>query len=254
MNVTRRLIEILGAATMTHAQWLDELFQPTSLGAIRQKILWRLRSKIHETYRHMHDLEQIEIDVLNSLHTMLSRMDREPESQQLCSILYVIIDSKILDSIRSVNRRKRSHLTLQMEDMESVVSVRTGPDEEVQFEELKRLLLEQLEPRIRQVIQLRLIGNSNQQIADILGRSTRTVERAVHDSETVVARLFGLSLNSYRDKTRQDRTGLRTQDSGLRTQDSGLRTVIRTFLIILVNRCRPLLKAAFFNSNGARSL
>jgi hypothetical protein len=77
MNVPLRLIEILGAATMTHAQWLDELFQPTRLGAIRQRILWRLRSKIQETCRHMHDLEQIEIDTLYSLHTMLSRMDRE---------------------------------------------------------------------------------------------------------------------------------------------------------------------------------
>jgi hypothetical protein len=36
MNVPRRLIERLGAATMTHAQWFDELFQPTRLGAIRQ--------------------------------------------------------------------------------------------------------------------------------------------------------------------------------------------------------------------------
>ena len=202
---------------MTHAQWLDELFQPTRLGAIRQRILWRLRSKIHETCRHMHDLEQIEIDVLNSLHTMLSRMDREPDTQQLHSIVHVVIDNKVLDSIRSVNRRKRSHLSLQMEDMESVVSERTGPDEEVQFEELKRLLLVQLEPQIREVIQLRLLGNSNPQIADLLGRSIRTVERAVRDSETVVAKLFGLSLNSYRDKTRQDKT---RQDSRLKTQDS----------------------------------
>lgn len=193
---------------MTRAQWLDELFQPTRLGAIRQRILWRLHLKIHETCRHMHDLEQIEIDVLNSLHTMLSRMVREPDTQQLHSVVRVVIDNKVLDAIRSVNRRKRSHLTLQMEDMESVVSDRTGPDEEVQFEELKRLLLEQLEPRIREVIQLRLLGNSNQQIADILGRSIRTVERVVRDSETVVAKLFGLSLNSYRDKTR-----LQTQDN-----------------------------------------
>jgi DNA-directed RNA polymerase specialized sigma24 family protein len=237
---------------MTHAQWLDELFQPTRLGAIRQRILWRLRSKIHETCRHMHDLEQIEIDVLNSLHTMLSRMDREPDTQQLHSIVHVVIDNKVLDSIRSVNRRKRSHLSLQMEDMESVVSERTGPDEEVQFEELKRLLLVQLEPQIREVIQLRLLGNSNPQIADLLGRSIRTVERAVRDSETVVAKLFGLSLNSYRDKTRQDKT---RQDSRLKTQDSRLKTIIRTFLIIILdNLCRPLLKVAFFNCNGERSL
>ena len=77
MNVPLRLIERLGAATMTHAQWFDELFQPTRLGAIRQRMLRRLHLKIHETCRHMHDLEQIENDTLYPLHTMLSRMDRE---------------------------------------------------------------------------------------------------------------------------------------------------------------------------------
>jgi hypothetical protein len=54
MNVPRRLIERLGAATMTHASG--------SMSSFSQQGLVR-SARIQETCRHMHDLEQMEIGI-----------------------------------------------------------------------------------------------------------------------------------------------------------------------------------------------
>jgi RNA polymerase sigma factor (sigma-70 family) len=99
-------------------------------------------------------------------------------SDDLWALLCAIAITKVREQVRFHGRMRRN--IGREAGLEQAVSVPAGespPDEQVLFEDSFRTAMEELSGAERQIVELRLAGETQVAIAETLGRSERTVRR-----------------------------------------------------------------------------
>ncbi len=196
----------------------------------------------------LYDFEQIENDVLFDLYRALSGRENRPCDNEILSILYAIADYRTLDSIRASNRRKRRsfHSNAGLGIAGEIEDPCPSPAHAVEVQDLLRSVLDMMRPRVLQIVQLWIDGETTKSISMSIGLGIRSVERELREFRTLVDAMTrtnpkrhfrGLHLNcdqsqgkarqgkakqnetkrnetkrnkTRQDKTRQDKTSLGT--------------------------------------------
>ena len=168
------------------------------------------------------DTEQLANATVFKLIRWLSKQDAESillprDVDCVCRMIAKRIASQ---AIRDATRHKRRHIisALRFEDYvgESYTTSEADPQQIAMQNELVEMVMDSLEAPEARLLELKLHGWTNSEIADHIGTTIRQIQSLFVGIRKKLSRHFALRIRT------QD-TGLRTQDTGLRTQDSGLR-------------------------------
>ncbi|MCA9239842.1 MAG: hypothetical protein KDA37_06570 [Planctomycetales bacterium] len=170
--------------SVTH--WLDGLRQGDSLAAqeLWNRYFARLASVAHSRLKHLArelSSEDIALSALKSV--MLGvRKDRYPDltdRNSLWPLLVTITARKSVSEQRRQLAQKRSRaLECRMEDLRDYIGVEPSPEFALEVaDELENLVRQLNDPLLRIVVERKLGGFSNAEIAEEFGCSIRTVIR-----------------------------------------------------------------------------
>jgi RNA polymerase sigma factor (sigma-70 family) len=117
---------------------------------------------------------------------------------ELCRFIYVVAHHVVCDSVRKVRRRKcrREVVSRPTEALDALASkAGASGEEEVMerdaFGEASRVISRHYPPVYQEVVHLRyVVGLTIREIASLLDRSTRTVERMLTSARAVIAKEY----------------------------------------------------------------
>ena len=120
----------------------------------------------------------VKFDAANSQH---SRVDHVTEIGQVWAHLFRATERRVVDAYRAARRKKRGAArTVNVSDLPDGIEGTDpdlGPEAATEMADLVEQALARLEPRERQVTELKLfVGHTMQEIADMLGVALRTAE------------------------------------------------------------------------------
>jgi RNA polymerase sigma-70 factor (ECF subfamily) len=185
------LVELFRAGDQQAAQRLYEVYVERLVALARRRISQRLAGRL--------DPE----DVVQSVFRTFFQRAREgqfriAEQDDLCKLLMRITVHKTLRKVAFHKAAKRN-LTLEMgqgaepqEQMQQLLDREPTPLEAVTFLDQLEHFLGRLRPQERQIIEMRLQGCSNDEIAEKLGIYDRKIRRAI-EHVRVLAEQEGLS-------------------------------------------------------------
>ena len=173
-----------GDGSVTH--WIDGLRAGDSLAA---QELWNryFRSLVAVAQSRLREFsgdasgEDVALSAMKSV--MLGvRIDRFPDladRTELWPLLVTVTARKSIDQVRRQTARKRNPAAVEpLSDLRRIVGNEPTPQFAIELaDELERLVLSVGDPTLRQIAQRKLEGCTNEDIADELGVSTRTVIR-----------------------------------------------------------------------------
>lgn len=178
-SVHRMCLEIQQGESRATQQLWQEFFDRLVVFASR---------KLRGTPRAMSDEEDIALSALKSLCLGLQRgkISAIDNRESLWRLLLVITSRKVIDVANYHRRDKRNHQRLaqpqssQTADqmLGNLVSCEPSPEIAAEITDSIRTALDALvQPELKQVAEWKLLGWTNQEIAERLGRSLSTVER-----------------------------------------------------------------------------
>jgi len=153
------------------------------------------KAKLSGAPRRASDEEDVAITAIAGLFAGIQqgRFSRLHDRDDLWEVLMMLVDRRAVDQRRKETSQKAGGGHVQGESalnhsskssshaagIQQVADREPTPEEIVEVEEALRNRLGQLEPRHRQIAIWRLEGQTNEEIARLLGCVTRTVERAL---------------------------------------------------------------------------
>lgn len=141
----------------------------------------------------VNDDEDVALSVINALHdgVLAGRFPRLDDRDDLWRVLLHVARHKLVDRHRreqaQKNPRRRTHLEVDLAGpstgdggspapLEGFVGREPTPEEAAETAEAFRLRLASLgKPDLRRIAEMKLMGHTNQEIADVLGCSLRSV-------------------------------------------------------------------------------
>ena len=128
--------------------------------------------------------EDVALSALKSvmLGVQANRFPELTDRNSLWPLLVTITAQKSIDHCRRENAKKRSReLTHQLENMRAIVGNEPSPEFAIEVaDEMERLVAKFDDPILRKVAQLKLEGSTNDEIAEQLSISVRTVIRKLN--------------------------------------------------------------------------
>ena len=170
--------------------------QPLAVGRLFELLYPELRRIAHARLRFRDDRLLMDTGVLvNEAYLRLKDVQRLAAQDRGHFLAYAaqVMRSVVVDMVRQQQAERRgggpqAHVTLDTAAMASALP--QGEDEILRVHEAMDQLA-QIDPRLAQVVEMRYFGGlDNQEIADSLGLSSRTVERDWDKARTVLHHLL----------------------------------------------------------------
>ncbi|MGE3821454.1 MAG: RNA polymerase sigma factor [Isosphaeraceae bacterium] len=163
------------------------------------KVVRVVRRKLNPPMRSLYDSTDFASDVMKSLAANLQQLEFD-SFNSLMAFLVQTAKRKVVDEYRKVHTLKRDidrqkHLGAVEEDGGGVAlaleSDEPTASKFAQADEAHECLVQDQDEVRREVIELRVMGNSNDEIADHVGWSLRKVQRYLKDLEDRYFRRWG---------------------------------------------------------------
>jgi RNA polymerase sigma factor (sigma-70 family) len=152
-----------------------------------ERVVGLAKNKLGSLPKRVVDEEDIAISAINALYigAQDGRFKQLNDRDDLWQILCMLTSRKVANAYRK--QKSRPHIGesqlgpgVDDEQMLGIAHIATSVPDEAYFDELSikcRELLENLDENLRHVAMMKLQGYKNQEIADQIGRSVKSVER-----------------------------------------------------------------------------
>lgn len=176
-GIDDELMQVLKDAQEGDEQAWDRLFRE-----FYPKVRRVVRRKLDRSMRSVYDSTDFASDVMKSLAANLSRLDF-PTADHLVAFLATVAEQKVIDEHRRRHTLKRDvRRERRIDDPAGGASFQFASDgptasQLAQAREVEDMLLDRRDEEERRVIELRLEGEDNSDIADRVGWNIRKVQR-----------------------------------------------------------------------------